>query len=159
MKIDNATAALQAQINKVGKQTIFHDNNWNIQTLSLLEEIFGDNSVEILNFKNAKIRLKYRGALTPDDHKFDDIECANSVSVAKKYLQDCIDTLQVKGVYQKPKSNWLSKMAAEHLIALLSFVLGLIVALCSAAYFLGVQNEKVRNTEVRQNHSIPSQLK
>lgn len=103
MTTQKAVSILSKQIVKI-EQKDFHYPIWNIQTTTYLREFFGEKSEQYYFFQNHywNIDTIHAKGITIEVKKY----------IAISFLNDCIDTINDIGLYQKEnKGNYISRLS------------------------------------------------
>jgi hypothetical protein len=149
MTVKKAIAILKNQKEKLDHPTEFHrDENWVFQTASYIKDFFGDNSTEysfISQFRFGVLRSNW------DSDQDVSRWIAEKPIQAKKYLDNCIETLQNKGLYNLPKQNFVNRLNDTALWAIISIS---IPALISIGFFFGNLYTDKQNIELRQDNKL-----
>lgn len=126
-----AIEILTTQKNKIDDQNYPNDENWVSQTASYIRSFFGENSNEF------KLISTFKFYVTHFDPVEEEINVRYSPKMennAKIFIDNCIETLTVKGIYKEPNVNFLYKMTDQGVIGLISLIC---IPVFSAGYFCG----------------------
>ncbi|HTE25414.1 hypothetical protein [Flavitalea sp.] len=158
MKASKAISILKRQISNLATQTNYGDPTWIIQTRSLIEEIFGKGSREEIYIHEFNYLDFHVG-----NHQWDGNFVKNKAQ-AVKFLENCIQTIEDKGVHRKPAFHGLSGKEIGTVATIIVAVLGGVSWL---SYNTGVNNQtkeayatEVRNgTLIRDSATLAERIK
>jgi len=124
------------------------NQNWVFQTASYVKDFFGENSTEFSFISQFQFHVVSSNWDSPDDVRR---WLAEKPIEAKRFLDNCIETLQHKGLIKLPKQNSLSRLSETALWTILGVgVTGLI----SAGFFFGNLYSDKQNIELRQDNKL-----
>lgn len=149
MTVKKAIDILKNQKDKLDRPNEFHrDENWVFQTASYIKDFFGDKSTEYSFISQFSF-----GVLRSNWDSDEDVRrwIADKPIQVKKYLDNCIETLQNKGLLQQPRQNFLYRLSDTALWTLLPLVA---TGLLSIGFFFGNLYSDKQNIELRQDNKI-----
>ncbi|MBK7872948.1 MAG: hypothetical protein IPJ74_20915 [Saprospiraceae bacterium] len=153
MTVKKAIAILKKQRNKLTDPKHYNDENWVSQTASFIKDFFGDHSLEYGFIKQFKFYVRSSNWDSEEDIKR---WLSEKPKQAIKFLDNCIETLEDKGLYKKPKINFLSRLGDTALWAIIS--LGL-PGLITIGFFFGNMYSDKQNIELRrENKSLKDSI-
>jgi hypothetical protein len=132
---------LLKQIDKLGKPQFQTNEIWINKTSSLIKDFFGDNSEEykfITRFQYKK-ELITAGAIGR-------LVITNTKEVTQ-FLNDCMDTLDHKGLYRELRTNFVMRLDNGTLVAL---IFGLLAILGPTCFAWGKYSSDLQNIELKQ---------
>lgn len=147
MTVKKAIEILKNQKDKLDRPNEFHrDENWVFQTASYIKDFFGDKSTEYSFISQFSF-----GVLRSNSDSDEDVRrwIADKPIQVKKYLDNCIETLQHKGLFKQPKHNFLYRLSDTAFWTLLPLV-G--TGLLSIGFFFGNLYSDKQNIELRQDN-------
>lgn len=151
MTVKKAIDILQKQKAKIDDTTHTNDDNWVFQTASYIKDFFGDKSTEYSFIAQFHFYVK---STSWDSDKDVSRWLSEKPVEAKKYLDNCIETLQHKGLVHKP--NFLQRFSDNALWASISIILPMIWGF---GFLIGQYTSDVKNFELRQeNKSLKDSL-
>ena len=117
MNSKKAIEILKIQIEKLDNPKIRKDENWIFQTASYIKDFFGKESAEYSFISNFNFKVPFNQY----DNKSFPIEQLNlKILKSRQYLENCIETIKVKGLYKHPKPNFISRISETALWAIIS---------------------------------------
>lgn len=130
MKKEKAKGLLRNQLEKL-KSSRNRNDTWVFHTASIIEEIFGKESAEY-NYIG-----KFRFGTW--SHNYESNEAIHwrleeQERKIKQFLENCVESVDAKGVYRKPQSNPVSNWSSSEFWTAIS---GLIVAAISIGFYFG----------------------
>lgn len=128
MNKKQAISALEKQKEKLFDDGHYNDESWVFQTISLSEDIFGKDSAEYVFFSQVKFYISHQGYDSSEDILF---RLRQNEKKVGKFIDNCIETINYKGVYRKPKTNFLQKFNDWQM-------LGAICSLVVVSFWIGV---------------------
>jgi hypothetical protein len=153
MNNKKAIEILQKQIHKLDDARVHKDENWVYQTASYIKDFFGESSTEytfICNFSFKVLASNY------DDPKVINYELASKPKKAKKYLENCIETISNKGLYKQPKTNFLNRISDTALWTIISISF---TGLIYVGFFFGNLYSDKQNIEIKtENEKLKDSL-
>lgn len=143
MNSKKAIEILKKQIQKLDDSTFFKDENWVFQTASYIKDFFGENSTEYAFISKFEFKAYY----TNYGNENDAIRELNSKTPkAKKYLENCIETISNKGLYKHPKTNFLNRISDSALWSIITFLLPIVFF---SGYYFGNLYSNTQNVELK----------
>lgn len=145
MTVRNAIDILKRQKTKIDD----FDNrnqNWVFQTASYIKDFFGEDSTEfsfICQFKFSVVSTNWD---RPEDVRR---WLSEKPVEARHFLDNCIETLQHKGLHKQPKQNFLNRMSDTALWTIISIG---IPGLISIGLFFGNLYSDKQNIDLRQEN-------
>lgn len=133
-----AIEILQGQLQKL-KETNSIDV-WKNQTASFAKDIFGEESHEYEWITKFNVGWYYSREARPQAVR-------EAKARASEFLENCIETIRLKGVYKKPKQNFLQTMGNATLVPVILFAVG---AVFSGGMLYGKYLAEVNNNDLRQ---------
>jgi hypothetical protein len=150
MNKKKAIEILQKQKLKLDYSTVYKDSNWTFQTASYIKDFFGKDSTEYIFI--SKFNFKVLTGAWEDDESINR-QLLDKHKKAKGYLENCIETISNKGLYEHPKTNIVSDKSNFELI-------GIIVAISIFVFGIGYWTKTVELFSVikqKEEHiSLPS---
>lgn len=125
-----------------------NDENWIIQTASYVKEIFGEESTEFEFIKKFTFEVE-ASTYSPKE----EILASQVIKMekAKGFIDNCIETINQKGLPKIKNGNFLQKLSDTWLSALLLMLLSTIA---TVSFFLGQYVSDVKNFELMQENRI-----
>jgi hypothetical protein len=149
MTVKKAIDILKNQKEKLDRPNEFHrDENWVFQTASYIKDFFGDKSTEfsfISQFSFGVLRSNW------DSDKDVSRWIADKPIQVKKFLDNCIETLQHKGLFQHQRQNFLYRLSDTALWTIISIA---VPGLISVGLFFGNMYSDRQNIELRQENKL-----
>lgn len=143
MKKEDAIDLLEKHITKLDQIEV--DEVWVTQTASLVNDFLGENSDEYRHIKS------YKPKWTVIDYDSNAQLKKQNKSECIRFVQGCIEAINIKGVYRKPKDNFLLRLNNWQAAAISATVL---LAVLTAAVIGGIDWGKrisdTQNIELRQ---------
>ena len=127
MKKAQAVDILSTQKSKLQVDGVLKNELWLSQTRSLLISIFGENSEELRRFSAFRSYPPSVYLLRPD---MDSI-VAGAIADITAFLNNCIETVQLRGVSVTLRPNFLARISDTWL----TFILGLLLTTTFSAGF------------------------
>jgi hypothetical protein len=127
-KIQKAILIIKGQIKKIEDENFDYDS-WKTQCTTLIEFYFGENSGEYKSLHKPTIRY-YSGYETQKELTE---KRQSEIKTICKVLETATETLEIVGIYKKPKSNILSSISEGWLI----FIAGLIISAFAGLFYIG----------------------
>jgi len=126
---------LRKQIDKLQDKTELFKDYWYTQTKSYIRDMLGDDSVEYQYFFKYFVRINgYYPDYQNDENRKKYLN--DQVNAISQFLNNCIETIQLKGLYKPPKYNFLQRYNDAQLLAGL-FTIAIIV------FWIGVAAAKI----------------
>jgi hypothetical protein len=147
MTVKNAIDILKAQKAKLDN----FDNknqNWIFQTASYIKDFFGENSTEFSFISQFHFHVVSSNWDSPDDIRR---WLAEKPIEARRFLDNCIETLQHKGLFRQPKQNFLYRLSDTALWTIISIA---VPGLISIGLFFGNMNSDRQNIELLQDNKL-----
>jgi len=153
MTIKKATEILLNQKKKLATENLRQDT-WLTQTSSFIKDFFGDTSNEYNFIKDFKFYSKTFDSMSAE---YDTNAHINRNSkAASQFIDNCIDTLNHKGLYKAPKPNFLQRFSDNALWTSISIILP---AIWGFGFLIGQYTSDVKNFDLRQeNKSLKDSL-
>jgi len=152
MRLKKAIEILKGQKDKL--QSFENQNqNWVFQTASYIKDFFGENSTEFSFISQFRFEV-----VSSNWDSSEDIRrwLAEKPVEAKHFLDNCIETLQQKGLFKLPGQNFLSRLTETALWTIISIA---VPGLISIGLFFGNMYSDKQNIELRQeNKSLKDSL-
>lgn len=127
MNNKKAIEILQKQKLKLDNPNFLKDETWVFQTASYIKDFFGENSAEYVFISKFQFRVYF----TNYDSEQDAVRELNAKTPkAKKFLENCIETISNKGLYKEPKTNIISDKSNFELISI-------VVAIAIFVFWIG----------------------
>jgi len=142
MNTKKAISILLRQKSKLLDKNFYKDENWVFQTASYIKDFFGDNSTEYSFISRFTFTIKVLN-VTPADEKRRLL--AEKEESAIKFLDNCIETLQNKGIYKSDKNNFLRNLDNATIIGLIIFFGS---TLFGIGYYFGTEKVNKENIEL-----------
>ena len=162
-KDKKAISIISAQIQKAESENfdkIYDSPTWKIHAKSLIELFLGPNSEQFKNLNRAFLSgdASYLSMSEKNEVRRDEInyDC--------KILESAIEIIQIKGIYKKPKLNFLSTVSENWLIFIVSLIISAMAGLFYIGYWYGQQsiltsiisNQKTEKVTNNTNGSVQS---
>lgn len=153
MTVKKAIDILEKQKAKIEDHRHSNDENWVFQTASYIKDFFGEDSPEFSFISQFRFQVLASHLDSDEDVRR---WLSQKRIQAKTFLENCIETLQHKGLFQKPKQNFLYDLSETALWTLIPLIgTGLI----SVGFFFGNLYSDKQNIELRQyNKSLQDSL-
>ena len=146
MNSRKAIEILQKQKLKLDNPNFLKDENWVFQTASYIKDFFGENSTEYFFISKFQFSAYYSNL----DSKQDAIGRLNAQTPkAKKYLENCIETISNKGLYKQPKTNFLNRISDTALWTIISISF---TGLIYVGFFFGNLYSDKQNIEIKKEN-------
>jgi len=107
-----------------------NDDTWVFQSASFVKDFFGEDSTEYNWISQFEFRTLVSSAWSTEQRS---AAINDKPRQAKQFLNDCIETLKIKGLY-KPKSNFLQRLDNSTLWTIIAFAIPSILGL---GFFFG----------------------
>jgi len=147
MTVKKAIDILKAQRAKLDN----FDNknqNWVFQTASYIKDFFGENSTEFSFISQFHFHVVSSNWDSPDDVRR---WLAEKPIEARRFLDNCVETLQHKGLHKQPKQNFLYRLSDTALWTIISIA---VPGLISIGLFFGNMYSDRQNIELRQGNEL-----
>ncbi|GAB2797018.1 hypothetical protein GCM10027275_47990 [Rhabdobacter roseus] len=147
MTVKKAIGILKTQKDKLddfGNENL----NWVFQTASYIKDFFGEDSPEFSFISQFSFNVKASSWDRPEDVRR---WLAEKPIVAKRFLDNCIETLEQKGLFKQPKQNFLNQLSETALWTLIPLI-G--TGLLSIGLFFGNLYSDKQNIELRQENKL-----
>ena len=148
MTVKNAIDILRQQKAKIEDPNHTNDETWVFQTASYIKEFFGDNSPEYKFIARFTFQVLVQDDISNEDIRYFLLEKRTK---AKTFLDNCIETLQHKGLFKEPKQNFLSNFSTSEMY---SFLLAIGSILITIGFFFGNMYSDKQNTDLRQDKKV-----
>lgn len=125
MNKKTAILCLKQQKIKLLDQQLYKDENWVFQTGSYVKDFFGEHSTEYIFIKQFSFSLPYNPFLNNNEIV---ATLEKKESMALVFINNCIETLEHKGIYQAKGANFMSLWSFKNVIGflILIFFIGII---------------------------------
>ena len=151
MTVKKAIDILQKQKAKIDDPQHINDDNWVFQTASYIKDFFGDKSTEYSFIAQFHFYVKSTNWDSDEDVRR---WLSEKPKEAKKFLDNCIETLQNKGLINKP--NFLQRFSDNALWTSISIILP---AIWGFGFLIGQYTSDVKNFDLRlENKSLKDSL-
>jgi len=144
MNSKRAIELLTKQRNKLTDQSIYKDETWVFQTASYIKDFFGEHSPEYSFIGQFTFTVYGHTGMSNEMWRR---ELDGKKRKAVKFIDDCIETIQYKGVYKPPKSNFLQNVSSNALWTIFSIS---VPGLLSVGFLFGQFITDTKNIELRQ---------
>lgn len=147
MTVKKAVDILKAQKAKLDN----FDNkkqNWVFQTASYIKDFFGDNSTEFSFISQFHFHVTSTNYDSPEDVRR---WLAEKPIEAKTFLDNCIETLQHKGLVRQPKQNFINQLSDTALWTIIGIA---VPGLITIGVFFGNMSSDKQNIELRQEYKL-----
>ncbi len=153
MNMNKAIEILQKQKLKLDDQNILKDETWVFQTASYIKDFFGENSTEYSFISKFEFKVYFTNYQSEQAAV---IELNSKTPKAKKYLENCIETISNKGLYKHPKTNFLTRISETALWTMISvsFVGLLTVGSLFGNWYSNTQNVELKLYNKKLEDSI-----
>jgi hypothetical protein len=153
MNNKKAIQILESQIEKLDNPKIRKDENWIFQTASYIKDFFGKDSAEYTFISNFNFKIPFNHY----DSKTFPLEQLNlEILKSRQYLENCIETINVKGLYKHPKTNILNRISET---ALWSIITVLAPIIFFSGYYFGNLYSNTQNIELKiENKTLKDSL-
>jgi hypothetical protein len=101
-----AIKILEKQRDKLEDKSVYKDDIWVYQSASYIKDFFGEESPEFHFLK--RFTFSAIGTSCTTDVEWRN-ELANKKQKAYQFINSCIETLEHKSLYEKPKLNFLQR--------------------------------------------------
>jgi hypothetical protein len=122
------------------------NQNWVFQTASYIKDFFGETSTEFSFISQFYFHVVSSNWDSPDDVRR---WLAEKPIEARTFLDNCIETLQHKGLFRQPKQNFLNRLSDTVLWTIISIA---VPGLISIGLFFGNLYADKQNIELRQDN-------
>ena len=139
-KVDNAIDNIHKQILK-GNETNLNYNTWKIQSQSIVELYFSSNSKEYIWFDRRLFSDAHYGFNVEEHYRQETIKAIKEI---QDHLTACVDTLKIKGIFESPKVNYLSRISDTWL----TYIIGLIISAIVFSFFVGRWTVQTENKSI-----------
>jgi hypothetical protein len=143
MNNKKAIEILQKQKLKLDNPNILKDETWVFQTASYIKDFFGENSSEYTFISKFEFKAYYTNYGSEQDAVR---ELNAKTPKAKKYLENCIETISNKGLYKQPKTNFLNRISETALWTIISISF---TGLIYVGFFFGNLYSDKQNIELK----------
>jgi len=96
------------------------NQNWVFQTASYIKDFFGENSTEFSFISQFHFHVVSSNWDSPEDVRR---WLAEKPIEAKPFLDNCVETLQHKGLFKQPKQNFLNRLSDTALWTIISIAI------------------------------------
>jgi hypothetical protein len=148
MTVKKAIDILQKQKAKIDDPQHRNDDNWVFQTASYIKDFFGFESTEYSFIGQFHF---YVQSTNWDSDEVVRYRLSEKPIEAKKFLDNCIETLQHKGLFKKPKQNFLNRLSDTALWTIISIT---VPGLITIGVFFGNMYSDKQNIELRQDNKL-----
>ncbi|MBN8790414.1 MAG: hypothetical protein J0I84_25320 [Terrimonas sp.] len=124
------------------------NQNWVFQTASYIKDFFGENSTEFSFISQFHFHVVSSNWDSPEDVRR---WLAEKPIEAKPFLDNCVETLQHKGLFKQPKQNFLNRLSDTALWTIISIA---IPGLVSIGLFFGNLYADKQNIEIKQENKL-----
>jgi hypothetical protein len=145
MTTKQAIEILKRQRDKLDDKNLPNDDTWVFQTASFVKDFFGEDSTEYNWISQFEFRTLVSSYWSDEQRR---AAINDKPRQAKQFLNDCIDTIKIKGPYKPPKTNFLNAISDTALWTLIPLI-GTI--LFSSGFFIGQYSTDLKNIELRQD--------
>jgi hypothetical protein len=147
MKKEAAINILNKQKDKLDDVNNLVNDTWRTQTVSYIKMLFGETSPEYSFIYHFQMYYDY-------DTKVD--ETKGRIPQLSKYIDNCIETINDKGLYREQKKNFLSRLPDTWPIPILSIA---IPSLFIGGTLWGKKLSDTQNIELKmENKDLKSRL-
>lgn len=147
-KVKEAIGILLRQKQKLATENL-RQGTWLIQTSSLIKDFFGDTANEYNFIKDFEF---YSNTMDIMSAEYDTNAHINKNSkAASQFIDNCIETLNHKGIYKAPKQNSLTKISETALWTIIGIA---VPGLISIGIFFGNMYSDKQNIELRQDNKL-----
>lgn len=148
MKVRKAITILEKQKSKIEDTNHYNDDNWVFQTAAYIKDFFGEKSPQFSFIKQFHF---YVMSASWESEKGINQRLSEKPDDAKKFLDNCIETLQLKGIYKEPGKNFLYRISDTALWAIIGLA---IPGFISIGVFFGNMHADTQNIELRQKNEL-----
>jgi hypothetical protein len=141
----NAIKILIRQKDKLADYTIYKDETWTFQTASFIKDFFGEQSPEFSFISQFKFTVFGHTGMTNEMWRN---ELDLKQNKALKFIEDCIETIQHKGLYKTPKINFLQNLGSNAVWAIISIS---VPGLLTIGFIFGQFISDTKNFELKQH--------
>jgi hypothetical protein len=145
---------LKSQKAKIDDPNHKNDTNWVFQTASYIKDFFGKDSTEYDFIRNFQFEVNYSVYDSPDIILR---EIKEKNDQAKRFIDNCIETINQKGLTKGNEGNFLQKFNDTWLSTLLVLLL---TTVATVSFMLGKYISNVENFSLKkENEELQSILK
>jgi len=148
MTVKKAIEILKKQRDKLDSPKSNNNQNWIFQTASYVKDFFGEDSTEFSFISQFHFHVVSTNYDRPDDIRR---WLAEKPIEARRFLDNCIETLEHKGLFKQPKQNFLNRLSDTALWTLIPLI-G--TGLLSIGFFFGNLYSDKQNIELRQDNKL-----
>jgi hypothetical protein len=151
MNKKSAIRILEIQKQKLDDVNLYKDETWVFQTASYIKDFFGENSTEYVFISQFTF-----GVVVPTTTPPDEMQRLFKYKIEKvsKFLDNCIETIRIKGTLKTEKLNFLNRLNNGILIGL---ILPIFSGLIGIGFYFGTEKINKDNVELTtQNSRIKS---
>lgn len=146
--IKKATDILLRQKEKLTTENL-RQGTWLIQTSSIIKDFFGDTSDEYNFIKDFKF---YSNTMDIMSAEYDtNAHISKNSKAASQFIDNCIETLNHKGLFKAPKTNSLTQISETALWTIISIT---VPGLISIGIFFGNMYSDKQNIELRVENKL-----
>lgn len=142
MDKDKAIKLIMAQLEKLNSHLSL--DVWKNQTASYVKDIFGEQSEEYKWITDCKLPRYFDREQKPSAEKTFRDKCL-------LFLVECINTINQKGIYQKPNTNFIQRLDNSTIIAISIFLAG---ALFVGGVQWGIRTSDVQNIRLEERNEL-----
>jgi hypothetical protein len=153
MNNKKAIQNLKSQIEKLDNPKIYKDENWIFQTASYIKDFFGQDSAQYTFISNFNFKIPFNQY---DSKTFASKQLNLKILKSRQYLENCIETINVKGLYKHPKTNFLNRISETALWSIITVLLPIIFF---SGYYFGNLYSNTQNIELKiENKTLKDSL-
>lgn len=143
MKTEKAIKILLVQRDKLLDKKIYKDENWVFQTASYIKDFFGEHSPEYKFIGTYTFTALAHNQMSKEEKQllFKDKE-----NKAVIFLNNCIETIQNKGLFKPPKKNFLQRIGNSAVWTIIGI---LVPALFSVGFLIGQYFTDTKNIDLK----------
>lgn len=134
---------LTRQRDKLTDQTIYKDENWTFQTASYIKDFFGEQSPEYSFIGQFTFTVLGHTGMTNEMWR-DELNSKKRKAI--NFIDNCIETIQHKGLYKPPKTNFLQNISSNALWTIISIS---VPGLLTIGYLFGQFITDTKNYDLR----------
>jgi hypothetical protein len=147
----SAIKILEIQKKKLEDVNLYKDETWVFQTASYIKDFFGESSAEYNFISQFTFGVVVLNTTPPDEVR---ILFKNKEEKVSKFLDNCIETIRIKGILKTEKLNFLNKLNNGTLIGL---IIPIFSGLVGIGFYFGTEKINKENAELTiENNRIIS---
>lgn len=135
---------LKTQKSKLVDKALYKDETWTAQTASYIKDFFGAKSSEYFFITQFSFIYFAPPGMTNEGIL---LMLQNKITIASRFIDNCIETIQHKGLYKPTKTSFIQNLSNNAIWAIFSIS---IPGLLTIGYLFGQFTSDTKNYELRQ---------